>query len=48
MMAKQNNPSQFASHWEMDEQDVDEATEEEIQSKYLINVSFNQWLMQYL
>lgn len=26
------NPSQFVSHWEMDEQDVDEATEDEIKN----------------
>ena len=32
MQAKKGDPSQFASYWEMDEQDVDEATEEQIQS----------------
>ena len=31
--AKQADPSRFASWWEMDEQDIDEATEEQIQSK---------------
>jgi len=29
---KKINPSQFVSHWEMDEEDVEEDTEEEIQS----------------
>ena len=30
---KKLNPTKFASHWEMDEEDVDEASEEEIQSR---------------
>jgi len=30
---KQLNPTKFASHWEMDEEDVDEASEEEKLSK---------------
>jgi len=30
---KRLNPTKFASHWEMDDDDVDEASEEEIQSK---------------
>ena len=31
--ARQQNPSQFASYFELDEDDIDAATEEEIQSK---------------
>jgi len=27
------NPTKFASHWEMDEEDINEATEEEKQSE---------------
>ena len=30
---KKLNPTKFASHWEMDEEDVDEASEEEKQSE---------------
>jgi len=33
---KELNPTNFASHWEMDEEDIDEATEEEKQSKWTI------------
>ena len=36
---KLQNPTKFASHWEMDEEDVDEATEEEKQSTYLFLLS---------
>lgn len=36
LRAKDGMPSQFQSYWEMDEKGVDEDTEEEIQSKYII------------
>jgi hypothetical protein len=32
MRAKRGEPSKFASYWEMDEEDIEEATEEEIES----------------
>jgi hypothetical protein len=32
MIARLNNPGMFQSFWEMDEQGVDEESEEEIQS----------------
>jgi len=30
------NPTKFASHWEMDDEDIDEASEEEKQSKCIV------------
>jgi len=33
---KQLNATKFASHWEMDEEDIDEASEEEKQSKWMV------------
>jgi ankyrin repeat protein len=38
MEAKANNPSQFASYWEMDEQDINEATPEEIQKSPVLKI----------
>ena len=35
MQAKRDEPNKFASFWEMDEDDIDEATEEEILSMCL-------------
>jgi len=37
--AKQLNPTKFASLWEMDDEDVDEASEEEKQSQYRVELS---------
>jgi len=34
LQEKRLNPTKFASHWEMDDEDVDEATEEEKQSEW--------------
>jgi len=31
---KKLNPTKFASHWDMDDEDVDEASEEEKQSEF--------------
>jgi hypothetical protein len=38
MGAKDGQPSQFASHWEKDEADIDHATEEEIKSKLVVTL----------
>jgi len=34
LQEKRLNPTKFASHWEIDEEDIDEPSEEEKQSKW--------------
>jgi len=36
MKEKQQNPTKFASHWEIDDEDIDEASEEEKQSRLMV------------